>query len=302
MVVGEALCGLPWFRDPVAAGRHTGRPLRGHNVSQKGSTLVTNEGQFAGKVALVTGGGSGIGRGAAIDLARKGAKVAALSRQQERIDEVCAEIEEAGGSTLGISADVTSQEELEDAVRWIDETWGRLDCVVANAGKNGVFAPLDDLTLDEWNDTIATNLTSTFLTVRASLPLLKRQGGSIVVVSSINGSRTFNYPGAVAYSTSKAGQVAFTKMVANELAQHGIRINVVCPGAIETNIQEATFPRNIDRVRWPVEFPKGVFPLTGGPAQPSRVAKVISFLLSDDADYVNGTEIWVDSGSSLLTG
>jgi len=263
---------------------------------------VANEGQFAGKVALVTGGGSGIGRGAAMDLAAKGARVAVLSRQQERIDEVCAELEGAGGSVLGISADVTSQEQLEDAVRRIDERWGRLDCVVANAGKNGVFAPLDDLTLDEWNDTITTNLTGTFLTVRASLPLLKRQGGSIVVVSSINGSRTFNYPGAVAYSTSKAGQVAFTKMVANELAQHKIRINVVCPGAIDTNIQEATFPRNIDQIRWPVEYPQGVFPLTGGPAQPPQVAKVISFLLSDDADYVNGTEIWVDSGSSLLTG
>ncbi len=263
---------------------------------------MTNEGQFSGKVALVTGGGSGIGRGAAIDLASKGAKVAVLSRNQERIDEVCAEIESHGGSAIGISADVTSEEQLNEAIRQIDETWGRLDGVVVNAGKNGVFAPLDDLTLDEWNDTLTTNLTSTFLTTKASLTLLKRQGGAIVVVSSINGSRTFKYPGAVAYSTSKAGQVAFTKMVTTELAQHGIRINVVCPGAIETNIQEATFPRNIDQIRWPVEFPKGVFPLTGGPAQPSQVASVISFLLSDDASYVSGTEVWVDSGSSLLTG
>ncbi len=263
---------------------------------------MANQGQFSGKVALVTGGGSGIGRGAAIDLAQRGAKVAVLSRKQDRINEVCSEIAEAGGEAIGISADVTSQDQLRDAVRRIDETWGRLDSVVVNAGKNGVFAPLDDLTLEEWNDTIATNLTSTFLTVQASLPLLKRQGGSIVVISSINGSRTFHYAGAVAYSTSKAGQVAFTKMVSNELAQHRIRINVVCPGAIDTNIQEATFPRNIDQIRWPVQYPQGVFPLTGGPAQPSQVAKVISFLLSDDADYVNGTEIWVDSGSSLLTG
>lgn len=263
---------------------------------------MANDGQFAGKVALVTGGGSGIGRGAAVDLAQKGAKVAVLSRKQDRIDAVCAEIEAAGGEALGISADVTSQEQLEAAVRQIDETWGRLDAVVVNAGKNGVFAPLDDLTLDEWNDTIATNLTSTFLTVRSSLPLLKRQGGAIVVISSVNGSRTFNYPGAVAYSTSKAGQVAFTKMVATELGQQGIRINVVCPGAIRTNIPEATFPRNIDRIRWPVEYPKGTHPLTGGPAEPEQIGKTISFLLSDDASHISGTEMWFDGGASLLVG
>lgn len=264
---------------------------------------MTSDGQFAGKVALVTGAGSGIGKAAAIELGRQGAKVAVLSRKQDRIDAACAEVVDAGGEAIGISADVTSEAALEDAVRTIDETWGRLDLVVANAGKNGVFAPLDDLTVDEWNDTLATNLTSTFLTTRASLPLLKRQGGSIVVVSSVNGSRNFNYPGAVAYSTSKAGQVAFVKMTAIELAQHGIRINVVCPGAIKTNIGEATHPRNIDAIRWPVEFPKGPFPMKdGGAAEPAQVARVIAFLLSNDADYVTGTEIWVDAALSLLVG
>ena len=258
---------------------------------------------FEGKVALVTGGGSGIGRGAAVDLGQRGAKVAVLARKQDRIDEVCAEIEAAGSEALGISADVKSQEQLEDAIRQIDEKWGRLDAVVVNAGKNGVFAPLDDLTLDEWNDTIATNLTSTFLTVRSSLPLLKRQGGAIVVISSVNGSRTFNYPGAVAYSTSKAGQVAFTKMVATELGQQGIRINVVCPGAVTTNINtEGTFPRNIDTIRWPVQYPKGTHPLTGGPASIDQIGKVISFLLSDDASHISGTEMWFDGGASLLVG
>jgi NAD(P)-dependent dehydrogenase (short-subunit alcohol dehydrogenase family) len=229
--------------------------------------------------------------------------VAVLARKQDRIAEVCAEIEAAGSEALGISADVKSQEQLEDAIRQIDKKWGRLDAVVVNAGKNGVFAPLDDLTLEEWNDTIATNLTSTFLTVRSSLPLLKRQGGAIVVISSVNGSRTFNYPGAVAYSTSKAGQVAFTKMVATELGQQGIRINVVCPGAVATNINtEGTFPRNIDSIRWPVQYPKGTHPLTGGPASIDQIGKVISFLLSDDASHISGTEMWFDGGASLLVG
>lgn len=264
---------------------------------------MSSDGQFSGKVALVTGGGSGIGRGAAIELGRQGARVAVLSRQQDRIDETCAEIVEAGGEALGISADVTSEDALDVAVRQIEDRWGRLDLVVANAGKNGVFAPLDDLTLEEWNDTLATNLTSTFLTVKASLSLLKRQGGAIVVVSSVNGSRNFAYPGATAYSTSKAGQVAFVKMTAIELAQHGIRINVVCPGAIKTNIDQATFPRNLDTIRWPVEYPQGRFPMMeGGPAEPEQVARVIAFLLSDAADYVTGSELWVDAALSLLVG
>ncbi len=263
---------------------------------------MTNNGQFAGRVALVTGGGSGIGRATAIELGRQGASVAVLSRQQARIDEACAAVVAAGGQAIGISADVTSEDDLANAVHQIDETWGRLDSVVANAGANGVFTPLDDLTLDEWNHTLATNLTSTFLTTKASLPLLQRQGGAIVVVSSVNGSRNCNYAGAVAYSTSKAGQVAFTKMVALELAQKKIRINVVCPGAISTNIDEATHPRNIDRIRWPVEFPQGASPLAGGPADPAQVARVIAFLLSDAADHVSGTEMWVDAAESLLVG
>lgn len=263
---------------------------------------VKNDGQFAGRVALVTGGGSGIGKAAAIVLGRQGASVAVLSRQQARIDEACAEVIAAGGQAIGISADVKSEEAVKDAVAQIEREWGRLDMVVANAGANGVFAPLEDLTLEEWHHTLETNLTSTFLTVQASLPLLKRRGGSIVVVSSVNGSRNFNYPGAVAYSTSKAGQVAFTKMVAIELAQHKIRINVVCPGAIRTNIGEATHPRNIDQIRWPVEFPQGVSPLAGGPADPAQVGRVISFLLSDAADHVSGTEMWVDAAESLLVG
>lgn len=261
---------------------------------------MTDHKQFSGKVALVTGGGSGIGRATAVELGRQGASVAVVSRQQGRIDDAVAEVIAAGGQATGISANVTSEIEVQAAVRQIEERWGRLDLVVANAGANGVFAPLEELTIEEWHQTMDTNLTSTFLIVKSSLCLLKKAGGSVVIVSSVNGSRNFNYPGAVAYSTSKAGQVAFAKMVAIELAQHRIRINVVCPGAITTNIQEATFPRNIDSIRWPKEFPKGSSPLNGGPADPSEVANVIAFLLSDAASFVSGTEMWVDAAETLL--
>lgn len=263
---------------------------------------MTDAAPFAGKVALVTGGGSGIGRATAIELGRQGASVAVLSRQPTRIEAACAAVRAAGGQALGLPADVTQEADLAAAVQMLDDTWGRLDAVVVNAGINGVFAPLDELTLAEWNQTLTTNLTGTFLTTQASLPLLRRQGGAIVVVASVNGTRNFNYPGAVAYATSKAGQVAFTKVVARELAQQRIRINVVCPGAIRTNIAEATHPRHLDRIRWPVAFPQGTSPLAGGPADPAQVARVIAFLCSEAADHVSGTEVWVDGAESLLVG
>jgi len=260
------------------------------------------EQSFSGRVALVTGGSSGIGRGAALELARLGARVAVLSFDADRNTETVAEIEAAGGAALPIAADVTRPDELADAVALIDREWGRLDHVVISAGKNGVFAPLDQLTLAEWNDTLATNLTSTFLTTQAALPLLRRAGGSIVIISSVNGNRTFRFPGAVAYSTSKAGQVTFAKMVAVELAQYGIRINVVCPGAVRTNIGEATHPRDLERITWPVEFPRGAYPLGGRQAEPTQIARVITFLLSDAADYVTGTEVYADAATSLIHG
>ncbi len=257
--------------------------------------------EFEGRVALVTGGSSGIGRGAAVELARRGARIAVFSYDAERNEEVRAELAAYGREPLVITGDVRRQEDLVAAVQQIDETFGRLDHVVISAGINGVFAPLDELTLEEWNNTLATNLTSTFLTTKAAQPLLRRDGGSIVVISSVNGTRVFNYPGAAAYSTSKAGQLAFVKMVAVELAQQRIRINVVCPGEVRTNLGEATHPRNLDRIRWPVEYPKGLSVLTDGvAAEPAELAQLIAFLLSDKASFITGSEIWADAALSLV--
>jgi NAD(P)-dependent dehydrogenase (short-subunit alcohol dehydrogenase family) len=119
---------------------------------------------------------------------------------------------------------------------------------------------------------------------------IRRQPRRGCKLSAVAGGRAL-VRRAVAYSTSKAGQGAFTKMEALELAQHKIRINVVCPGAIRTNIGEATHPRNVDKIRWTAEFPMGTSPLAGGPGEPAQVARVIAFLLSDAADHVSGTEM-----------
>jgi NAD(P)-dependent dehydrogenase (short-subunit alcohol dehydrogenase family) len=263
---------------------------------------MTEHHRFEGRVALVTGAGSGIGKATALELAAEGARVGVLSKSGKNVAATVDETEAAGGTALPLIADVNSEDEIREAVAKLDSTWGRLDGVVVNAGVNGVWAPITDLTLEEWNTTISTNLTSTFLTVQASIPLLKRQGGSIAVTASVNGTRIFSNIGASAYSTSKAGQVAFAKMAALELARFKIRVNVICPGWIDTNIGDATYPRNLDSVRIPVEYPEGFHLLEGGPGKAQDVAKLFAFLLSDDSSHISGTEMWIDGTESLLIG
>ncbi|MGV3532581.1 MAG: SDR family oxidoreductase [Chthoniobacteraceae bacterium] len=259
--------------------------------------------RLSGKVALITGAGSGLGAAAARLLAEEGAKVALLSRTESEIEKVAEEIRSAGGEAVALPADISKMEEMDGAVEKLLAKWGRLDVVFANAGVNGLWAPLDELTLEDWDHTLGINLRGTFITVKATLAALKKQGGSIVVTSSVNGNRMFSNTGATAYACSKAGQVAFTKMVAPELACFGIRVNVICPGAIDTKIDENTDRRDLEHIRLPIEFPKGQTPLTGKtPGSSEQVAKLVAFLASDDSSHITGTEIYIDGGQSLLQG
>lgn len=254
------------------------------------------------KVAIITGAGSGIGRASALRLAQAGAKVALFDLHKENIDAVQQEIEEMGGDAIAVEADVSNPDEMEKSVRKVIWKWDRLDAVFANAGINGSIAPIEDLDPDEWDTTLATNLRSTFLAVKYAIPHMKQHGGSIVITSSINGNRTFTGFGMSAYSSSKAGQMAFGKMAALELAEYGIRVNIICPGAIETNIGENTFPEKdkLKKVQIPVEFPEGSQPLEHGAGTPEQVADLVHFLLSDQASHITGTELFIDGAESLL--
>jgi NAD(P)-dependent dehydrogenase (short-subunit alcohol dehydrogenase family) len=139
--------------------------------------------------------------------------------------------------------------------------------------------------------------------VKYAVPLLKRNGGSIIINSSVNGTRVFSNTGATAYACSKAAQVAFAKMVALELAKHRIRVNVICPGAIETDINHSTEQQNLEKIKEPVEFPSGRIPLTDGKSGSSdQVAQLVLFLASDAASHITGTELWIDGAESLLQG
>jgi len=175
--------------------------------------------QLGGKVALVTGAGSGIARATALMMAREGAKVVAVGRGRAELDEVVREIELEGGHAIAAEADVADSEAVRAAFHQAGAAFGGVDIVFANAGVNGVAAPIQDLKPEEWDEVLTTNLKGTFLTVKHAIPMLKaRGGGSIVVTSSVNGTRVFSMGGLSAYSASKAGQVAFAKTATSTVA------------------------------------------------------------------------------------
>ncbi len=255
------------------------------------------------KVAFVAGAGSGIGAATAIRFASAGAKVALLGRDEAELDKTAASVRAAGSAALSLVADISDEAVLKKAYQRVIEKWGRLDIVFANAGINGVWAPLEELSLEDWQKTIDINLTGTFLTVKYALPALKKQGGAIIITSSVNGTRMFSNTGATAYASTKAAQVAFAKMIALELAKHNIRVNVICPGAITTSIDDNTERKDLEKIREPVEYPEGEIPLTDGePGSAEDVAELVLFLASDNAKHITGTELWIDGGQSLLQG
>jgi NAD(P)-dependent dehydrogenase (short-subunit alcohol dehydrogenase family) len=259
--------------------------------------------ELEGKVALVTGAGSGIGRAAAIALGGEGARVGLLGRTEGELEETATQIRKLGSEPRVLVADVARDDEVRSAIETLAGAFGGLHVVFANAGVNGVWAPIEELAVEEWNQTIAINLSGTFFTIKYAVPHLKRQGGSVIVCSSVNGTRMFSNSGATAYSCSKAGQVAMAKMLAVELGPAKIRVNAICPGAIDTDISENTEERNTERVKVPVQYPKGPIPLTQKkPGTAEQVAELVLFLASGRSSHISGTEVWIDGAQSLVQG
>ena len=253
------------------------------------------------KVAFVTGASSGIGKGAALRFAGEGARVCLADMLEKEGEETRQDIERSGGQAIFVQCDVSKPEDVSKAIDAAVEHFGKLDIVFANAGINGVWTPIEELDPSDWDKTIDINLKGTYLTAHYAIPHLRKAGGgSIIITSSVNGNRTFSSVGASAYSTSKAGQVAFMKMAALELGRYNIRVNAVCPGAIHTNIDQRTEKRDTEKIDIKLEMPDGHPALHHGQGEPIDVADTCLFLASDLSRHVSGVDIYVDGGASLL--
>jgi NAD(P)-dependent dehydrogenase (short-subunit alcohol dehydrogenase family) len=258
------------------------------------------KGQVEGKVALVTGGASGIGEAVVELLAREGATVIATDIDELRGPEVAARITKSGGKAIFLEQDVTSEERWAEIVADIAKRFGRLDVLVSNAGIGIAVPSITDMTLADWRKQNAINLDGVFLSVKHCLPLMRKTGGgSIIMMSSLAGLR--GAAGLASYSATKGGVRLFAKSIAMECATigDGIRVNSVHPGIIDTPIwgkiptgaagNQGNAP--ID----PEERAKIATPL-GRAGQAAEIASGVLYLASDASRYVTGTELVIDGG------
>ena len=194
--------------------------------------------QLQGKTALVTGGSKGIGLGIAESLIKEGMNVAVTSRSKEAIDKAAARLNQIGpGKAIGIAADVRSLEAQQTSVERILREWGALDVLIANAGL-GHFASIEDLTPTQWQDTLDTNLTGVFNSIKASIPALKHSEGYVITVASLAGTNFF--AGGAAYNASKFGLVGFTQAVMLDLRHDGVKVSTIMPGSVATHFNDHT--------------------------------------------------------------
>jgi NAD(P)-dependent dehydrogenase (short-subunit alcohol dehydrogenase family) len=246
-------------------------------------------GRFEGKVVLVTGGSSGIGRAAALAFANEGARVV-VADVTTAGEETVAQIHARAGDAIFVRADVSSASDVADMVRTAVRQYGGLDAAFNNAGIEGKMAPTVDCTEENFDRTIAVNLKGIFLCMKHELPeMLKRGGGAIVNDASV--AALVGFPGLPAYCASKGGVVQLTRTVALELARSGIRVNAVCPGVIHTPM--------IDRVTEKVPSVEAEFIAlepVGRMGRPEEVAAAVLYLCSDEASFVTGIAMPVDGG------
>ncbi len=248
------------------------------------------DGRFARRVAIVTGGASGIGAATARLLAAEGARVVVADVDRERGAEVA---RETGGTYAAI--DVSADPDMARLVGDTARTMGRLDVLVSCAFA-AAFGSITSLALAEWSRTLEVTLTAVFTGLRAAVPVMRAQGGGAVVnVASISGLRGDR--GLAAYNAAKAGVVNLTRTAALELARTGIRVNVVCPGLIDTPALQRAFSRLPERApSAAAAVPVGRF------GRPEEVARAIAFLAAPEASYITGATLVVDGGLTAGTG
>ena len=250
-------------------------------------------GRLSGKVAIVTGASSGIGRATARLFAREGAKLVVAARRQAELDSLVAEIAADGGEAIALAGDVQSEKFAQSLVSTVADRFGRLDIAFNNAGIMGEAGPTTGISEKGWTETLAVNLTSAFLGAKHQIPeMIKHGGGSVIFTSTFVG-HTVGFPGVAAYAASKSGLIGLTQALAAEFGPQGVRVNAILPGAVDTpmyqqmnNTPEAqAFVTNLHALK------------RVGTSE--EIARSVLYLASDDSAFVTGTASLVDGGLSI---
>ena len=258
-------------------------------------------GKLQDKIALVTGGGTGIGRAIALRLAQEGADVAICGRKTPPLEIVCQEIQRLGRRALSIQADIGEEADVRDMMQRLDRAWGGLDILVNNASVIGQVGPVSQTDLRQWNDCLRINLTGTMLCCREAIPrMIQRGGGNIVNVSSNVGRR--GYPNRAPYVCSKWAMHGLTQTLALELAEHHIRVNAICPGPVMTDRLDGSMKQMAAsygvttediQQQWVAQSPMKRF------ATEEECAKVTLFLACDDSSAMTGQALNVTAGMMM---
>ena len=260
--------------------------------------------EFENKVAVITGGSSGIGRETAIAFAEKGAKVVIASRRQKESEETVQLVQEVGSEAIFVPTDVTKATEVENLIGQAVETYGRIDYAFNNAGTLGRLGAIVDNSESNWNQIVDTNLKGTWLSMKYQITQMLKQGEGVIVnnasIAGIVGSRNAGVNNikqcrnVAIYSASKHGVIGLTKSLALEYAKAGIRINAVCPGGVETDMLDRLVGGNSEsKVKIAAAHPIGRI------GRPSEVAKAVVWLCSDDASFITGHSLVIDGGYTV---
>lgn len=275
----------------LAAAATTATLATGLGTAQAASPRRAGHGRLAGKVAIVTGATSGIGRAAAFAFAREGARVGFCGRREALGREVEAAIRAEGGEAMFVRADVTVPAQVRDFVDAVADRYGGLHVAFNNAGITGRFQPLHTLELEAWDAINATNTRGVFVSMKHQIPhMLRSGGGSIILTSSLHERST--RPGAGAYATSKRALMGLAQAAALDYGADGIRVNVIAPGIIDTPLfrgATGASPEMAEQSRQKVDAFKRI-------GTPEEIADVALWLASDESRYMTGSSVLADGG------
>jgi NAD(P)-dependent dehydrogenase (short-subunit alcohol dehydrogenase family) len=254
---------------------------------------TTKQAQLEGRIALVTGASSGIGRASSLELARRGATVVVAARRKDELQQLVEEIAQAGGVAKAFIADVTSEQDIKELVNFTVSTYGRLDIAFNNAGVEGVFGPLVEQNAERFDMVFEPNVRGVFNSMKYEAEVMLRQGaGSIINNASMGG--VIGFENASLYVGTKHAVIGITKTASIEWFRRGVRVNALCPGLIETPFHHrGIWPSEEVQQAFAVNTPAGRW----GTAQ--EMATIVAFLASDDSSYVSGHALVADAGFSV---